>query len=149
LLCQFQLKWCFQNRQWLLSTWYSPLQLMYLNEWVYSFPFSVLSLEGFILKFALQHHTIFLWCFSLCRLSHFWHFNLYRQHVYMVWPYFQQFLHCRILGFMFVPLIVVMWCSILKHLLIRSFAFVPFWKFQMSTYTMAMLDLGEALIMQE
>jgi len=49
-------------------------------------------------------------------------------------------------GVMFIPLIVKMWWPTLKHLLIRHFAFVPFWKFQTSIQTIAMSDFGDTLI---
>ena len=49
---------------------------------------------------------------------------------------------------MFVPLIITMCQSTLKHLFMRHFAFVPFYEFQMSIQITAMLDFGEVLITQ-
>ena len=47
---------------------------------------------------------------------------------------------------MLVPLIVAICWPILKHLLIRYFAFIPFWEYQILTYITAMSDLGDVLI---
>ena len=47
------LKQYFQKEHRFEFTWWSPEQLIYLNEWGYSFFCFVSSLSGFILKFAL------------------------------------------------------------------------------------------------
>ena len=49
---------------------------------------------------------------------------------------------------MLVPLIMVMWQPILKHLLISIFPFVLFCESQISIYTIAMSDLRNALMTQ-
>lgn len=52
----------------------------------------------------------------------------------------------EILGFILVPLIVAICWPILKHLLTRYFAFIPFWESQILTYITAMSSLEDALI---
>ena len=49
---------------------------------------------------------------------------------------------------MLISLIVAIWYSILKHLLIKHFSFIPVCELQMLTHTTAMSDLGETLIIQ-
>ena len=61
-------------------------------------------------------------------------------------PYFQQFLYWRTPEFMFAPQIVAINLPTLKHLLISILALLPLWTSQMSIHTMAMLDLGDTLI---
>ena len=77
-------------------------------------PFLVSSLGGFDLELALQHHAISLWCSILCGPLHFWHLAPCAQHVNVVCPHFQQFLHWGTLGFMFVPPTVTMYGPTLK-----------------------------------
>ena len=64
----------------------------------------------------------------------------------VVWPYFQQFLYYRTLEFMFVSLIIAIYYSILKYLLIRHFIFVPFCEFQALIHIIAILDLGDTVM---
>ena len=47
---------------------------------------------------------------------------------------------------MFAPQIVAINLPTLKHLLISILALLPLWTSQMSIHTMAMLDLGDTLI---
>jgi len=70
------------------------------------------------------------------------------QYANVEWPHFQQFLHHRTSWFIFVPLIVVIYHFIFKHLLMSNFAFVLFWESQISTQTTAIFNLREALIIQ-
>ena len=91
--------------------------------------------------------AMFLWCSILWRPLHFWHLDPWVWHVNVVCPYLQQFLHWGTPGFILVPLIVVMWWLMLKHLLIRILPFVPFWESQVLIHITAMLDLGDALMM--
>jgi len=111
----------------LLSTWYLPLQLMYLKLCRHSFPFFVLSLGRFVLKFALQYYDRSIWFFTLWGLLHLMYLDLCKWYANIVWPYLQQFLHCSMPGFMFVFLMVAMWLSMLKHLLINLLALEPLW----------------------
>jgi len=49
-------------------------------------------------------------------------------------------------GFMLVPLIVAMYQPKLKEWLTSSFALNPFWESQTSIYTIAISNLGDALM---
>ena len=109
--------------------------------WVYCSSFRVSSHRRLVLKLALQHYTISLWCLSLWDLLYFWHLDPYFWYLNVVCLYFQQFLHWGTPGFMLVSLIVAICWLILKHLFMNIFTFVPFWKSQISTYMIAMSNL--------
>ena len=47
---------------------------------------------------------------------------------------------------MFALQMIVMWLPTLKHLLTSILVFLPFWMYQMSIQTIAILDLDEALM---
>ena len=113
---------------------------------MHSLPFLVSSLGRLVMKFALQHYAIFLWCSSLCGLLYFWHLDLCAWHVNIVWPYFQQFLYFRTLRFILISLIVAICHPKLKLWLISCLAFMLFCESQILTYTMAMFDFSKALI---
>ena len=146
LICHSLLKRCLQNGQEFEPTWWSPLQLEHLKEWGQGLPFLVSNLGGLILVLALQHQLNSLWCSDLWGLLHLTHLAPWIQHEKVEWPYFQQFLHWRTLGFIFAPLIIAMLLPTLKHLLIRSLAFWPLCMSQISIQTIAISNFGETLI---
>ena len=119
---------------------------MHLNEWGNSFFFLVLSLGELFLKLALQYQAIFLLYWIWWRLLHFWYLIPYVWQIKVVCLYFQQFFYWEIPGLILVPKIIAMWYPILKHLLIRLLAFIPFFKSQMLTQITVISNLGEALI---
>jgi len=145
LECHSLLKWCFQNGHEFELVWWSPLQLIYLNIWEQGVLCSILSLGRLILNFTLQHQANWWWCSDLWRSLHLMYLNLCALHENIAWPYF---LHCGTSGFMFASLIVTIYLSILKHLLIRSLALLPLWTSQMSNQMITISDLGETLMMQ-
>ena len=73
--CHLWLNQFLQNGYLALSAKCLPLQLMHLKEWGHSSPAFILSLRGFVLKFALQHYVRSLWCSTLWEPLHFWHFD--------------------------------------------------------------------------
>ena len=145
-VCHSQLKWCFQKGHIWLSAKWSPLQLMHLKVWGHSLPCLVSNLGGLVLGLALQHQAISLWRSGLCGPLHFWHPEPWALHEKVEWLHFQQLWHCRMLGFILVPLIVAMYWQKLKEWLISSLALEPFWESQTSSHTIAMSDLGNALM---
>ena len=93
LVCHSLLNLCFQNGHLGSSARWDSLQLRHLKLWGHGSPAFVSNLGGLVLKLALQHHAMSLWCSSLCGPLHFWHFALCERHANVVWSHFQQFLH--------------------------------------------------------
>ena len=106
LICYSQWNLCLQNRHKLESAWWSPRQFKHLKEWRHGFPFFVSSLGGLILALALQYHPNLRWFLDLWEPLHLTHLDLWILHENVMWPHFQQFLHCGMPGFMLVPWIV-------------------------------------------
>ena len=144
--CHSLLNLCLQNGHKLESAWWSPWQFKHLNEWGHGSPFLVSSLSGLILGLALQHQPNSLWCSDLCGPLHLTYLAPWILQENVMWPHFQQFLHCGTPGFMLAPLIVAMKLPTLKHLLINILVFLLLWTFQISIQTMDMSDLGETLM---
>ena len=141
------LKWCFQKKQSYKLAWCSLLQLRHLNMWGQSLPFFVSNLGGLVFLLALQHHTKWQWYLVRWGLLHLTHLDLCIWQTPAVWSYFQQFLHCGIPGFIFVLWAVAMKLLMLNLQLMTFLALVLFCISQMLIHMMAMLDLGDILIM--
>jgi len=122
------------------------LQFRHLKLWKHGLLCFVSRWERLILKFALQYQAKCLWYSDLCGLLHLTHIEPCTWYVKVVWPHFQQFLHCGISRFMFASYIVAMKLPMLKHLLMRHWALFSLWIFHMSTYIITISTLGNALI---
>jgi len=114
--------------------------------WGQGLPFLVSNLRGLILLLALQYQTKWQWWAVKWGLLHFTHLAPWMRHIPAVCPYFQQFLHCRIPGFMLAQWTMVIKLSTLKCLLIIFLALDPFCVSQMSIQIIAILDLDEILM---
>ena len=146
--CHSLLKWFFQNRHDIESTWCSPQQLVHLKVCGHSFPFLVLRHRGLILLLALQHQPNLQWFSNLWDPLHFTHFDLWILQEKVEWPHFQQFLHWGIPGFALAILTVVIDLSTLKHWFIRPLSLASLWAFHISIHTIVISDLGDTLITQ-
>ena len=144
--CHSLLNLCLQNKHKLESAWWSPWQFKYLKEWEHGSPFFVSSLRGLILALALQHHLKLQWFSDLWEPLHLMYLDPWILQENVVWPHFQQFLHCGIPGSMLAPWMVTIYCPTLKHLLISILALLPLWMSQISIQTIDMSDFGNILI---
>jgi len=120
--CHSLLNLCLQNRHWLESAWWSPQQFRHLNEWGHGSPFFVSNWGGLIFLLALQHHPNLWWFSDLWGPLHLTHLEPWILHEKVVCPHFQQFLHCRMSGFILAPQMVTIYLPMLKHLLISILA---------------------------
>ena len=144
--CHSLLNLCLQNGHKLEFTWWSPWQFKHLKEWGHSSPFFISSLRELILALALQHHLKSRWFLDLWGPLHLMHLDSWILQENIVWPYFQQFLHCGTLEFILAPRMVVIYHPTLKHLLISILALLPLWTSQISIQTINMSDFGDTLI---
>ena len=144
--CHSLLKQCFQNRHWVKLAWWLPWQFEHLKGWGHSSSFLVSSRGGFVFLLALQHHPNLWWFSNLWGPLHLTHFNSWILQEKVECPHLQQFLHWGTPGLALVPLIVAMNDLTLKHLLIKSLAFMPLCVSHILIHTMAMSDFGKTLM---
>ena len=124
---------------------YSCSWYIWKNAYRVFLSWSLILEVSFEICLTIPHH--FMLCLTLWGPLHLTHLDPYIWYTKIICPHFQQFLHCKMLEFIFVPQIITICCPTLKHLLISSLALVLFWESQMFIYITAMFDFGEALIM--
>ena len=81
-----------------------------------------------------------------CMVYYIWHTWTLELYIRKLHVYFQQFLHWRTPGFIFVSWIVAMWFPTLKHLLISPFTLLLLETSQISNQMIVISDLGDTLI---
>jgi len=125
--CYSLLNLFFQNGHKLESAWWLPWQLEHLKECEHCLPFLVSRRGRFNLSLALQYQLNSQWLSDLCGPLYLIHLEPWILHENVVCPHFQQFLHCRTLGFILASLIIAIYLPILKHQLINPLALFLLW----------------------